>query len=704
MKLNGKLMITILGTTLLVLVIVASFTGLRTKTMSEQSAEELLFSQSSLLSSEFDAVMEDGMKSASVLASTLSEYQKSGQANREIANNMIKNVLEENPDYLSIFMMWEPDVFDGNDKHFANQYGSDSSGRYIPWVYRTDSGELEFDTPTGSIDENDFSYYTEPKETKKPVVATPYFYEMAGKEVLMTSLVQPIMDGNTFLGVIGIDFSLDKLNELNSQFKLYETGYTALLSDSGQIIAHPQSKMIGQNYSELATNALINENFEEIKKKISNKERHYTSSQADNGDLSYLLFEPLQIGETDTPWMVVTTVPENEVIANAKKLSFSIILISIAGLLVLSVVIFLIVRILVRNIFQLLHYGTEMADGNFTNALPKKTLARKDELGDIARVFQTISQNMNKMLKSVILKADSVNETALLMSASTEQSTHAIQEITKSTQLVAERGEQQQHSAEDSSRAMEEMAIGVHKVAESSSIIAEAAVLMDEESNEGLVLIQKVVEHNNHIHTESTKTTQSVMDLKKHSEEINEIIHVIKNISGQTNLLALNAAIEAARAGIYGKGFAVVADEIRKLADETDQSTKQIQDLIIVIQTRVEEVVERFMKNEEDIEKNQEFVRQVGERFRGIVGQTTDVSERISDLSAISEEMSAGSEEVAASVSEMARATAQNTENILTVAASTEEQQASIEELATAADTLQGMAEELKGLVHQFRV
>jgi methyl-accepting chemotaxis protein len=259
-------------------------------------------------------------------------------------------------------------------------------------------------------------------------------------------------------------------------------------------------------------------------------------------------------------------------------------------------------------------------------------------------------------------------------------------------------------SVEGASQVMNEMSSGVKQIADHSQVVSSTASHVLKKAAQGEEAIQTTVKQMTAINQTVSGLASVVTRLGDHSKEISQIIEVITGISAQTNLLALNAAIEAARAGEHGKGFAVVADEVRKLAEQSALSAKQISELINTIQEETNLAVQSMETATKEVVLGINVVNMAGSSFEQIQEGINEVTTQIQEVASSVQQMSAGTEQMVESmnvINEVSETIASGTQE---VSAATEEQLASMEEITSAGISLSDMAEELQTLIGKFKI
>ena len=313
-------------------------------------------------------------------------------------------------------------------------------------------------------------------------------------------------------------------------------------------------------------------------------------------------------------------------------------------------------------------------------------------------------ESMQKMIRKIKTTATDVAGSSEELTANANQSAQVTQSVAQSITEVAEAAEKQADIVHKSNETIEEFQKGLEEAITNQRHAREQTQATAEKAAEGNAFVQSTVEQMNSIAQTVQQTSEIVSKLGERSKEIGNIVEIISNISGQTNLLALNAAIEAARAGEHGRGFAVVAEEVRKLAEESQNASQKISELIQSIQDETDQAVASMEEGRREAEKGKENVTATGESFSEILQMVEDVKKAslvVSDhVLHLRENMGTiinGMTEVDAS----AKGIGSESQN---VSAATEEQAAGMEEIASSSRSLADMANDLQTETDQFKV
>ncbi|MFC4486826.1 methyl-accepting chemotaxis protein [Tepidiphilus baoligensis] len=303
-------------------------------------------------------------------------------------------------------------------------------------------------------------------------------------------------------------------------------------------------------------------------------------------------------------------------------------------------------------------------------------IRQDDELGAIARAFNTMMGAFRQALGAVSRGAHAVFSS----SAS----------IAQSTETLARRATEQSEASTSMASAVEQLTASIDQIATSADETVQIAHEWQRLATEGEDSIGRAIEEMRGIVQEVRETAQQIATLGERSTEISSVVNTISEIADQTNLLALNAAIEAARAGESGRGFAVVADEVRKLAERTSVATAEITQMISALQEGTSKAVAGMEHGTQRVEQGVGLTLQVGETMHGIREGTQKVLEAIRDISAALQEQRAASAQVA--------------HNIERTADSVEQTRQETERIAQAASDLERLAQEVEAVIARFRL
>ncbi len=325
-----------------------------------------------------------------------------------------------------------------------------------------------------------------------------------------------------------------------------------------------------------------------------------------------------------------------------------------------------------------------------------------DETAGIISLFNNLVDMLLKMINKMIKDADKLAGMADNLSSSTEEMNASVEEISATVQEIARGAAEQAEDTVKMNETSEELSeiseniVSQVKRANISAIKAKNASIKGRETS------NNTKEAMDLIYSGSNESQNRIEQLKNRSEEIDEIIDVIKNITNQTDLLALNASIEAARVGEYGAGFAVVAEEIRNLANSSQESTEKISKLISDIKADVEQVVESMDKVSQYVEEGKKNVDLSKENFVEIEKNVTITEDMIKEVTESIEKQNdliVSLAEKNKSLSEISNETAASTEE---TSASLEEQMASMQEISASAAELHKLAQDLRNLEQLF--
>jgi methyl-accepting chemotaxis protein len=358
------------------------------KTQALREAREIASRYSSVIKAEIEVAM----NAARTIAQTFEGIKAHGDIpERAMLDAVLKQVLEKNTDFIGVWSVWEPNALDGNDAEFADEWGHDETGRYIPyWNRATGFPEVEPAANYNVPGKND--YYLLPLNTGKEMITDPRMYPISGADVLMTRVSIPIFYQGKAVGVAGIDIMLSTFELLVARIRPFETGTVALISHGGKYAAHPDSAMVTQDIG-------ISEQWNAAKHAISAGEFFQFVDIAETSHNELVrIFVPVILGKSETPWSFLVNVPMTEVLRSAVKFTAVSMTIGIVSLLIMIGIVFIITASVTRPLREIVSIADSIAAGDLSRDI---AIRQQDEIGHLAHAFRNMKNRINDMLNEM---------------------------------------------------------------------------------------------------------------------------------------------------------------------------------------------------------------------------------------------------------------------------------------------------------------
>ncbi|MDR1287479.1 MAG: methyl-accepting chemotaxis protein [Treponema sp.] len=670
MKLKIRLTLIIAFMMLVIIAAISSILLLRAKGLQENAARETLENLTGVHAGKVQAQYRHYYDAIDYLSQIMNDFDHMDPEDRRIRySDMFHSIFIENPDIVGLFTVWKPGTIDNLESRYANTPGTDESGLFIPWYYQ--------ETPDRPIELRYYSKYREilaalddSSRAKVPVVYDPEFWTLAGEKTLIMTFYVPVISdvSGQAVGVVGININLNPFQELLKTITPYETGYVALYSGDGTIVAHPEDERLGQKFHSHLLQLFGDGGVKIIEDSLQSGKPVLTSSKVD-----IIQSYPFPIGETGVNWALVSLAPVKSVMASVTAMTTFTIALAVIALVIAAVVTHFIAGSTVKPIISVSSTLKDIAEGEGDLT---KTIAHKsnDEIGDLSHYFNQTLEKIKNLVITIKKQTMALFNTGNDLASNMVETASAMNEITANIQSIKGRVINQSASVTETNSTMEQITNNINKLNEHISAQSSSVDQSSSAIEEMLANIQSVtdtlVKNAGNVKDLAAasevgrsglqEVATDIQEIARESEGLLEINSVMENIASQTNLLSMNAAIEAAHAGEAGKGFAVVADEIRKLAENSGEQSKTISTVLKKIKESIDKITKstgEVLKRFESIDSGVRVVSDQEENIRNAMEEQStgsrQILEAIGKLNEITrmvkggaEEMLEGSEEV----------------------------------------------------------
>lgn len=589
-----------------------------------------------------------------------------------------------------------------------------NDGRTITgWVqYEADGSKTAMNT----VENKDLSgkeWYTACQGRKAKVnsifsyITAPYVDEETGEQII--TVCQEVKYKDVVQGVVAMDIDASALADYVENIRLLNTGFVMLVDEQGNIVVDSESNTFADGtVADLKFFAPLTEELDKLEEQKAQLEENEDPAADDIVlQASYTMRAEgrdcaiTAMTDRITGWRLLGCISDQENQKNLININIGTLMAGVIGLIFGCVIAVLTALSFNREIKKLQNATHRVAGGDFSE---KIKVTRSDEFGVLETNFNGMMDDVSGLIHAVEDKSNHILEVAGGISEVAGNTKTTIEQVTQAIDSVAQGAVKQAESTQEANTEVEHLKNSLDETKEYVSGMNGMTEKANEVSTEGIESVKDLIEKSGKTAEKSKVSLEVMNEMVESIDKIFYISDTIADITSQTNLLSLNASIEAARAGEMGKGFAVVADEIRKLADESKESTDEIKKIITEI-TEKSKLVESTMQENEVLQtEQQEAINRTEEIFGEIMKQIEMLGSGMERINALNDTMSANKDLVVDKMGTIASVSEQSAAATEEVNASTEQVNVTMEEISEHTETLQAIAKDLMETINRFKL
>ena len=662
MKLKNKMLFLIGSPMLLVIVILTFVSYSYSKSLLVNESRETMLAYAQKYASDIETIISEKKNYVEISANNISKEQKKGK------------ILLDDLTYLTNNVEGALDFYVGfNDKTFFDGSGWTADASFDPTSRSWYQGAMG----------QDFAYVSDP-------------YISVTDNNVVVAISYKLNYNNQATGVLGADISMKDFEDLVKNIKMNDSGKASLMNKNGAFIINDKYTL-NDNISSIENGALS-----DVANKLSSGQMEFLSAKSD-GVNNFYAIAPVK----NTTWAIVLEAPVNEVIKASNELALFMAIIGIICVLLLLVIIFFIANSISTPIIKLSECVQSMVEYDFTlsDTSPSVIYSKnKDEIGVISRALITVKKTIRDIMVQITDTANQVSASSEELTASSDQSAVTSRNLTRTVEDISNGAIMQ---ADDMQKGAEAMQVMDNALNANELIIETLDSTIKEVSSakeRGIHTIAQLIKATEKLKDSAENVHAVILNTNDRASQISSASNMIKSISDQTNLLALNAAIEAARAGEAGKGFAVVAEEIRKLAEQSNRFTEEIQEIVQGLMEKVTETVNimelvggTVAEQNEKVNETKELFHLISDELDKNMNEMNNLNHSVKELESTKDSLVGIIENLSALSEENAAATQEASESL-------NSQLDSSQEVAAASAALADLAQDMIEMINKFKI
>lgn len=487
-----------------------------------------------------------------------------------------------------------------------------------------------------------------------------------------------------------IDFS--EITDFVQGIGLLNTGFVVLADEDGNILVNnDNNKYVTDSVSGLNCWSTVKGLTED------DYDKAFSFDENINGEKVHVVASK----DAVTGWTLVGFISSKETSATTNKMISNTVIFSIIAFVIGIGIALAVTASMTKEIKKVSGHMKDVASGDLTDRIDVK---KKNEFGDLENNFNNMVENMAILIKGVEEKSGVIVQASAKIAGVSKSTTETVGQVSEAIQSVAVGASGQADSTQTATTEVENLADRLKETKAYVTDISDMSVETQKLSNKGLAIVDDLITKGQRSIDNSKISKDVVTEMVSSIEKINFISDAITEITEQTNLLSLNASIEAARAGESGKGFAVVADEIRKLAEQSQQSTDEIKQIVNEITIKSQQVEQTMDESVGIIEEQNVSIKDAKELFNTISDSVNGLKEGLDNITQLNEAMDTNRNNVVSKMEDVAAVATETAAASEEVTASAVDVEQTMHDLNEFTVELDNIAEALKEAIDKFKL
>ena len=443
-----------------------------------------------------------------------------------------------------------------------------------------------------------------------------------------------------------------------------------------------------------------------VEKVLKGGENYFSSSVSLDGTLNYGYYIPVyQKGTDSEPIGMIFAGVDKQAKDNTINGIILMVLFSVIFVMVACIVIAVIMSVSIpRSLQKGMSKVQKVADGELGSPIEEKLLKRNDEVGDLAKAIDTLQKALQNIVSKIAQSTDNIKMAANELGVTAKDTNYTMKQVEDAVSSISENITEQAKSTKTTTDNIVLMGDQIGRTSEEVGLLNQNADVMRKSSEQASYTIQQLRQINDKVKESINTITRQTNLTNESAQKIQAAIGIISSIAEETNLLSLNASIEAARAGESGRGFAVVASQIQKLAEQSNSSSCEIEEITNTLISNSDEAVEIMRQVHEIIDSQSQNMSDTEKIVSEVMDGINTSLEKIEKIEYATEQLESSRNRIVETVEGLSDIAEQNAASTEETFAQTSQVSNTFEQIEAKADQLKQIADELSGIMQHFQL